>query len=109
MKRFSIAVVAALGFMAACGSPQRAAPLLSGGMPGPADSRLLFENNCHICHPQGAAGLGPPLNNKPLPEFAIKAQVRKGVGAMPAFSQQMLSDDDLDKVAKYVQALRKAR
>jgi len=108
-RRFIPLLLATLSLVAeACGSPQRSAPMLSGNMPGPAESRLLFENNCHTCHPHGAAGLGPPLNNKPLPEFAIRAQVRKGLGAMPAFSQEMLSDDGLEKIAKYVQALRKA-
>lgn len=109
MNRHSATLLVTLGLVAsACGSPQRAAPLLSGAMPGPMESRLLFENNCHTCHPHGAAGLGPPLNNKPLPEFAIRAQVRKGLGAMPAFSQEMISDGDLEKIAKYVQALRQA-
>lgn len=103
-----------LGFLAscalllcACGRTQRSAPLLSQAMPGPQESRLLFEDNCHQCHPHGGAGLGPALNNKPLPEFAIKAQTRKGLGAMPKFSEETLSDESLNKIAKYVQALRR--
>lgn len=110
MIRSVVKVSAIAAFLAiGCGSPQRSAPLLTEGMPGPPDSRLLFETNCHHCHPQGGAGLGPPLNNKPLPKFAIKAQVRQGLGVMPAFSKELLSEDDLQKIAQYVQALRKTK
>src|SRR5262245_35934391 len=46
----------------------------------------VFMRRCHQCHPQGEAGLGPAINNKPLPHFMIRTQVRNGIGAMPAFT-----------------------
>ena len=70
--------------------------------------RRLFMESCNHCHPGGDAGLGPALNNKPAPAAAIKLQVRKGLGAMPGFSEQLLPDTALDQLADYVVALRKA-
>ncbi|WDT80226.1 MAG: cytochrome c [Candidatus Manganitrophus sp.] len=49
----------------------------------------IFMHACNQCHPKGEAGLGPALNNKPLPAFMIRFQVRHGLGAMPAFSKKI--------------------
>lgn len=49
-----------------------------------------YFRHCHNCHPGGEAGLGPALNDKLLPPVAIKAQVRLGVGAMPAIPGERL-------------------
>lgn len=62
--------------------------------------------NCDQCHPRGEAGLAPALNNKPLPAFLIKFQVRHGLGAMPSFSKDDISDQDLEDIILYLQALR---
>jgi mono/diheme cytochrome c family protein len=95
--------------VAGCGAQHRGEP------EGPAvqpDSALaargepLFDRFCYQCHPGGAAGLGPALNDKPLPQGAIRAQIRKGVGAMPAFPGDMLSDADVDAIVAYVEAMR---
>ena len=59
------------------------------------------------CHPEGGGGLGPSLNNKHLPKFVIKTQVRLGLGVMPAFVIQRLSPDQLDDLADYLIALRR--
>ena len=56
--------------------------------------------------PGPAQGLGPALNNKPLPAFLIRTQTRLGVGAMPAFPESALSAGDLDAVARYIRFLR---
>jgi mono/diheme cytochrome c family protein len=63
---------------------------------------------CNKCHPGGTAGVGPSINDKPLPEIAIRTQIREGVGAMPKFSDTDLDDHDLDAVVAYVEALRDA-
>ncbi|WP_027893095.1 c-type cytochrome [Calidithermus chliarophilus] len=67
----------------------------------------LFMRYCHQCHPNGAAGLGPSLNDKPLPGFLIALQVRVGLGAMPAFGRDLISDAELDELVAYVQALHR--
>jgi mono/diheme cytochrome c family protein len=40
----------------------------------------IFVQNCNACHPGGAAGVGPALNDKPLTESLIRSQVRNGKG-----------------------------
>ena len=74
--------------------------------PGIARGQQVFYRDCHQCHPGGEAGLGPAINNKPLPGFLIKFQVRNGLGAMPAFSQNEISPEDLDHLVDYLKALR---
>jgi mono/diheme cytochrome c family protein len=76
---------------------------------GDADVRRgheVFLAHCNQCHPGGEAGLGPAINNKPLPGFMIKLQVRKGVGAMPGFSSHEIEGGDLDALVAYLEALR---
>lgn len=70
--------------------------------------QVLFMHNCNGCHPGGAGGLGPGIANKPLPGLAMRAQIRAGLGAMPAFTEQMLSDDEVEAIVDYLNALQKA-
>jgi mono/diheme cytochrome c family protein len=74
--------------------------------PAIARGQQVFMRECHQCHPGGEAGLGPAINNKPLPGFLIKFQVRNGLGAMPAFSQNEISPEELDHLVDYLKALR---
>lgn len=71
------------------------------------DGKVLFATYCHSCHPGGSSGLGPALNNKPLPGFMIRFQIRNGVGAMPAFKEEVISDEESKKIVAYMKALRK--
>ena len=94
--------------LAACGSARRSAPLIGErdiSDPQVRLGRRTFDAHCHQCHPGGESGLGFALNNKPLPGFLVRFQVRHGVGAMPAFSEEMLSDRELDAVVAYVDYL----
>lgn len=67
----------------------------------------VFMRFCNGCHPGGAAGLGPAINNKPLPGGMIKFQVRHGLGVMPAFKKETISEEDLDKLVAYLKVIRK--
>jgi mono/diheme cytochrome c family protein len=67
----------------------------------------VFMRNCYQCHPGGNAGLGPSLNG--LPGFAIRTQVRNGFGAMPAFDDKRISDQDLGNVVAYLKSLRRQK
>jgi mono/diheme cytochrome c family protein len=71
--------------------------------------QVVFMQTCNQCHVGGGPGLGPGINDKPLPAFAIKTQVRQGVGTMPAFAEEEISDQDLDALVKYLQARREQR
>ena len=69
--------------------------------------RQVFMAHCHQCHPGGEGGLGPALNNKPLPAFAIRTQIRYGFGAMPAFHRDEINEAELDSLIDYLNALRR--
>jgi mono/diheme cytochrome c family protein len=104
-----VATLAASGAaLVACGAAHRGGP---EGPPLHVDSardargKQLFQRFCFQCHPNGGAGLGPALNNKPLPEVAVRTQIHKGVGAMPSFDH-ILRDDEVAAIAAYVHALR---
>ena len=93
-----------------CGSARRSEPLvgpLSVASPAVARGQQVFMANCHQCHPGGDAGLGPAINDKPLPGFLVRLQVRSGLGAMPAFSEQDISPEELHDLVLYLKALRR--
>ena len=95
----------------ACGTARRSEPIVEhSAAQGEAfaKGRHVFMKHCHTCHPGGEAGLAPALNNKPLPAALIKYQVRHGLGAMPAFDSHHITSDELDALAAYLVALRKA-
>jgi mono/diheme cytochrome c family protein len=71
------------------------------------NGRQLFTQHCQQCHPNGKAGLGPALNNKPAPSFLVKRQIRWGLGAMPSFKKEEIPESDLKDLVTYVIALRK--
>jgi mono/diheme cytochrome c family protein len=95
-------------FNGGCGAErkQEIAPQKIEGNSELSRGQRVFMHACNQCHPGGAAGLGPAINNKPLPGAMIKLQVRKGLGAMPHFSQDHINDADLDAIVKYLQARR---
>ena len=108
--RFSIwlATVCGSAAIVAC-SARRGEPFTGAAPAGDSrveNGRIMFMQNCHKCHPGGEAGLGPSINDKPLPEFLMKTQVRVGLGAMPSFHQQKISGRDLDDLIRYLKALR---
>ena len=100
-----------LGFtvlLGAC-SARRGEPLygpLPITTPAMASGQQVFMRECHQCHPGGEAGLGPAINNKPLPGFMMRFQIRRGFGAMPAFSQSEISPEELDNLILYLNELR---
>jgi mono/diheme cytochrome c family protein len=71
-----------------------------------AHGQAVFMAKCNKCHPGGDAGLGPALNNKPLPDFLVRYQVRHGIGAMPAFYAEEIPEKSLDDINAYLEALR---
>ena len=114
MKRSTIrSIAAALAVAAttslllpACGSARRGEPLTREPVAEPSalvqEGHRLFDTFCNSCHPGGTAGIGLALNNKPLPEAAIRFQVRNGIGAMPAFDEKTISDEQLDAIIEYI-------
>ena len=112
MKKHSEILVLALALLLfiGCRGVRRGEPIT-----GPLDTNTLkiqrgqfvFAQHCHQCHPGGEGGLGPGLNNKPAPVWLMKTQVRLGLGVMPRFGDETISDGELDALMAYVIALRK--
>lgn len=97
------------GALAACGTARRLdGPIEPAAARDPqlAHGQRVFMRACHQCHPRGETGLGPALNNKYVPAFLIRSQVRLGLGAMPAFPPSALGSEDLDAVVRYIQFLQ---
>lgn len=107
-----ILIAVAVAVLASCGSARRSEPItgkLPVGLGQYREGRQVFMIHCQPCHPNGEGGLGPALNNKPLPGPLIRFQVRHGLGAMPAFPPGKISDDQLHQLTDYLRALRQHR
>jgi mono/diheme cytochrome c family protein len=93
-----------------CGTARRSVPLrgeLDAQSEEIAMGQKVFMNYCQACHPHGEAGLGLAINDKPLPGFLIRFQVRNGLGVMPSFKEDVISDEELGQIVAYLKALRK--
>jgi mono/diheme cytochrome c family protein len=105
-------LVAASLLTMACRSPRRGEPFTQSTQPLTAEAgrgSLVFAEHCHECHPGGEGGLGPALNDKPLPRFLLRMQIRRGLGSMPAFGPNRISPEELTDLVEYIVALRRAR
>jgi mono/diheme cytochrome c family protein len=98
--------------LSGCSSARRGEPFTQRTLAGSSNvtrGEHVFFEHCHQCHTGGESALAPALNNKPLPGFMIRMQTRAGLGAMPAFPESKISDDELDDLVAYLKALRKTR
>ena len=97
--------------LSACGTARRSEALgnpVAVDMPALQRGQAVFMQYCNQCHPRGDGGLGPAINDKPLPGFMLRLQVRTGIGAMPSFSEEDISDAELDDLIAYIKAARAA-
>ena len=112
MKTIFYTLTLLLTIAAACGTAKRGEPTFAAVPdtdPAIAQGEVVFNTFCHKCHPGGEAGLAPAFNDKPLPGFLMRIQIRKGLGVMPAFKEEVISDQDLDNLIAYIKTLRKAK
>jgi mono/diheme cytochrome c family protein len=94
--------------MVGCASARRGVPVK-----GPLalndqarQGQVLFMRHCNQCHPGGEAGVGTAINNKSVPHAVMKLQIRNGVlGSMPKFPDSVISDEDVDRILAYTDAL----
>lgn len=64
----------------------------------------LYDSVCGHCH-KPEVGVGPVLEGRGLPEVYLKAIVRNGFNAMPAFPASYVDDASIAKVAEYLSTL----
>lgn len=62
-------------------------------------AEMVFQQTCMSCH---ATGVGPVITGRDLPPDAVKMFVRHGNRAMPAFTEAMIDNETLDRVAQLV-------
>jgi len=104
-----ILIAATLFGQTACRSVRRGEPVVGPIVspdPDVQKGQIVFHEHCYKCHPGGEGGLGPSLNDKLLPAFFIKMQVRSGLGVMPSFPKRDIPNDELDALTKYLALLR---
>jgi mono/diheme cytochrome c family protein len=103
-------VFALFWLLQACGSSRRSEPIrgpLALETEKLEQGKVVFVEHCHKCHPGGETGLGPALNNKPVPGVMLRLQIRKGLGAMPGFGRELISSAEMDQLVAYLKALRR--
>ena len=104
--------IACVLVLAACGAEQQPvvaeAPEVIPATRDETHGKHLFLKFCYQCPPGGSQGLGPALDDKSLAEAAIRTQIRAGVGSMPAFGKDWLTDDQVAEIAQYVTTLHRA-
>lgn len=97
-------------FLMACAAAPRPGPPLHPEPEGGAlvrQGEQVFMAKCEGCHPGGAEGFGPAIvRSTPLPDAQIRAQVRDGIGQMPSFDHESISDADLEALIAYLNALQ---
>jgi mono/diheme cytochrome c family protein len=71
--------------------------------PQVAEGRRLFDRHCHQCHPNASAGLGPSITPS---STIVRFQVRHGLGVMPAFGPERITDEELDALVAYLMLVR---
>ena len=64
----------------------------------------LYNKLCGHCH-KPEVGVGPVLTGRNLPEAYIKAIVRNGFNAMPAFPASYIDDESIAQVSEYLSSL----
>ena len=94
--------LAGLGIAAAAQDRQRAAP-------------EIFADTCVHCHDAGGwgtrslaqrvpAGQAELLKRKDLPVVLTRIAVRRGIGAMPPLTPTDLTDEELERLARWLEA-----
>ena|SRR5579864_5566947 len=90
-------------------------PAFAGAQATPGDSangkRLFEKDGCYQCHGYAAQGGrdGPRIAATPLSAQALVRYVRRPVGVMPAFTQKVLSDQDLTDIHAYLKSFAVAK
>jgi mono/diheme cytochrome c family protein len=108
MPKYLLLIV--LGLMLASCASRKGVPYtepLQAEAKGVLEGKMAYDRYCNSCHPGGASGLGPAINNKPLPGFMIRLQIRQGIGTMPAFKRDVLSREEAKQIVAYLKELRK--
>jgi ubiquinol-cytochrome c reductase cytochrome c subunit len=85
------------------------APLVSNADPVEDGRAAFVRNGCWQCHGfMGQGGAGPKLAPDPKPYDVISVFVRHTSGAMPKYSEKILTENDLASIYDYLRSIPKA-
>jgi|GEM_PF-3194890 ubiquinol-cytochrome c reductase cytochrome c subunit len=88
--------------------PDLAASQLSAG--DVARGAALYQSKCFGCHTPdarlGPSHASPDFKVRYASEETLRAVIRGGRAPMPAFSEQVLSDQDLSDIIAYIRTLK---
>jgi mono/diheme cytochrome c family protein len=108
MKNIRLFVLAAAAMLMLAAVAESQAPATGNA----ANGKRLFETDgCYQCHGYAAQGGrdGPRLAATALNVPALVRYVRRPFGAMPAFTEKVLSDQDLTDIHAYLKAFPAAK
>lgn len=73
--------------------------------------QMFMKQNCYYCHGTGGQGSrdGARIAQTALNLQGMMRYVRKPTGAMPAFTEKILSDQDLTDIYAYLKSLPAAK
>lgn len=78
----------------------------AGLSPAADGKRAYLSAGCHQCHGTVAqGGVGPRLAPKPMPIEALTAFVRASNRSMPPYGPQVLTDDELQRIHRYLTSI----
>ncbi len=104
MRMVSFLVIVAAFLLASVALPQTAAPAAGDAAKGKA---LFLKDGCYECHGyvgQGSkdgARIGPPVLNVQ----GLIRYVRRPAGAMPAFTEKVVTDAELTDIYAYLKSI----
>ena len=93
-------------------------PLLAAAQTAPPTAgnadrgkRLFQEKNCYYCHGTTGQGSrdGARITNTILNAEGLIRYVRKPAGAMPAYTEKLISDQELQDIVAYLKSLPAAK
>ncbi len=97
-----------IGFSIVCLTLLAASGALAQDRDDDEDSgeRLYISRGCMGCHgASGRGGVGPALAGTPLPIDAFLGQIRHPRDIMPAFPEEVVSEEDAEEIHEYLQDL----
>lgn len=95
-----LACVAAL---AALGLATAGCDAIAHATSTPRSPEQVYASTCGYCH---GHNVGPIILGENIPAETVTAFVRKGQGAMPAFRQTEISDQELKALSDWIEASR---
>jgi mono/diheme cytochrome c family protein len=104
MRTISFFIVAAAFLLASVALPQAPAPVAGDAAKGKA---LFLRDGCYECHgyvgqgTKDGARIGPPVLNAQ----GLIRYVRRPSGAMPAFTEKVVTDAELSDIYAYLKSI----